>query len=216
MNPTRTLRPALVLLAIFTMVCGLLYPLAVTSAANVFAKQRQGSLVVAANGQIVGSKLVGQSFTKPGHFWGRPSATSPAPYDAGSSSGSNLGPSNPALRDAIRERVQALKAADPEQAGEVPVDLVSASGSGLDPDISPAAAYYQVHRVAIARGLDESKVRALVDANVEGRFLGIFGEPHVSALLLNQALDALAGGASAVVLEGAASARHETSASAAE
>ncbi|MFO0616292.1 MAG: potassium-transporting ATPase subunit KdpC [Polyangiaceae bacterium] len=214
----KTLRPALVLLAIFTIVCGLLYPLAVTGAANVFAKQRMGSLVVAANGQIVGSRLIGQSFTNPGHFWGRPSATSPQPYNAGSSSGSNLGPSNTALHDAIRDRVAALKAADPDQAGPVPIDLVTASGSGLDPDISPAAAYYQVHRVAIARGLDVSKVRALVDANVEGRFLGILGEPHVNVLLLNQALDVLAGGAPAPVPtpDQSASAAPETSASAAE
>lgn len=187
----KTLRPALVLLAIFTIVCGMLYPLAVTGASNVFATQRHGSLVTA-KGQTIGSKLVGQSFTNPGHFWGRPSATSPQPYNAASSSGSNLGPSNAALHAAIRERVAALQAADPEQSGPIPIDLVTASGSGLDPDISPAAAYYQVHRVAIARGLDEARVRALVDRRVEGRVLGILGEPRVNVLLLNQALDALA------------------------
>jgi len=190
----KTLRPALVLLAIFTILCGVIYPLAVTGASNVFAKERRGSLITL-NGRTVGSKLVGQSFTNPGYFWGRPSATGPQPYNGGSSSGSNLGPSNKALHDAVSERVAALKAADPDQAGLVPIDLVTASGSGLDPDISPAAAYYQVHRVALARGLDEAKVRALVDQHVEGRVLGILGEPRVNVLLLNNALDGVAGSA---------------------
>lgn len=192
----KTLRPALVLLAIFTIVCGLLYPLAVTGAANAFGHQRSGSLVTV-DGKTIGSKLVGQTFTHPGYFWGRPSATSPQPYNGASSSGSNLGPSNTALRDAVRDRVAALRAADPDQAGPVPIDLVTASGSGLDPDISPAAAYYQVHRVAVARGLDEAKVRSLVEQRVEGRLLGVLGEPRVNVLLLNQSLDELAGSAPA-------------------
>lgn len=186
----KTLRPAIVLLAIFTIVCGLLYPLAVTGASNVFATQRSGSLIVA-KGETIGSRLVGQSFTSPRYFWGRPSATGPQPYNAGSSSGSNLGPTNSALHDAVRDRVAALQAADPEQKAPVPVDLVTASGSGLDPDISPAAAHYQVHRVAAARGLDETRIRALVDQHVQGRVLGILGEPRVNVLLLNQALDQL-------------------------
>jgi K+-transporting ATPase ATPase C chain len=197
----KTLRPALVMLALFTVLTGILYPLAITGASSVFASERRGSLVTK-NGFTMGSRLIGQTFTNPGHFWGRPSATTPS-YNAGSSSGSNLGPTNRALSDAVRDRVAALKDADPDNTAPVPVDLVTTSASGLDPDISPAAAYYQVHRVATARGLDEAKVKALVDAHVQGRTFGILGEPRVNVLALNIALDRLAGGAPAPAAESA-------------
>lgn len=183
------LRPALVTLALFTVITGVAYPLVVTLIAQtVFADKAHGSLI-AKEGTVIGSRLIGQSFDDPKYFWGRPSATSPFPYNAGSSSGSNLGPTNPALIKAVRERVEALRAADPDTTAPVPVDLVTASASGLDPHISPASALYQVHRVAKARHLDEAKVRELVDAHTEGRQLGILGEPRVNVLLLNLALD---------------------------
>ncbi len=185
-------RPALTLLALFTVLTGVLYPLSVAAAARLFPNQRAGSLVMA-NGHVVASKLIGQAFSNPGYFWSRPSATSPSPYNGGASSGSNLGPANPALVDAIKERVAALHAADPGNDALVPIDLVTASGSGLDPHISPAAALYQVRRVAKARGPDEAKVRALVESNIEGRDLGLLGEPRVNVVVLNQALDALVG-----------------------
>ena len=186
------IRPALVLLALFTIVSGVLYPLSVTAAAQLFPSQRSGSMVTK-NGQVVASRLIGQAFSNQGYFWSRPSATSPSPYNGGASSGSNLGPANPALADAIKERVAALRAADPGNEALVPIDLVTASGSGLDPHISPAAALYQVRRVAKARGTDEAKVRALVEARIEGRDLGVLGEPRVNVVALNQALDDLVG-----------------------
>ena len=186
------IRPALVLLALFTIVCGVLYPLSVTAAAQLFPSQRSGSMVTK-NGQVVASRLIGQAFSNQGYFWSRPSATSPSPYNGGASSGSNLGPANPALADAIKERVAALRAADPGNEALVPIDLVTASGSGLDPHISPAAALYQVRRVAKARGTDEANVRALVEARIEGRDLGVLGEPRVNVVALNQALDDLVG-----------------------
>jgi K+-transporting ATPase ATPase C chain len=199
------IRPALTMLALFTIVTGVLYPLAITAASTVFQTQRHGSLIVH-NGTTVGSKLIGQSFTNPGHFWGRPSVTSPQPYNAASSNASNLGPSNPALVEAqptdtdpgspgVKERIQALRDADPDNSAPVPIDLVTSSASGLDPHISPAAAYYQVHRVAMVRHLDEAKVRDLVRTHIEGRDLAVLGEPRVNVLLLNEALDELAGGA---------------------
>jgi potassium-transporting ATPase KdpC subunit len=186
------LRPALVLLAVFTVLTGLVYPLALTGAAKlVFPRQAEGSLVVR-GGRAVGSHLIGQPFSEPRYFWGRLSATAPVPYDAAASSGSNLGPLNPALLDAARARIAALRAADPGAVGPVPVDLVTASGSGLDPHVSPAAAEYQVARVARARGLDPGVVRAVVRRHTEGRTLGLLGEPRVNVLEANLALDDLA------------------------
>lgn len=185
------LRPALSLFVVLSAVTGLLYPLAVTGVAQaLFPAQANGSLIVQ-NGRAVGSDLIGQSFTDPKYFWGRPSATAPMAYNAGSSGGSNLGPSNPALADAVRERVQALRAADLDNRAAVPVDLVTASASGLDPHISHAAADYQIARVARARGLPEVQVRTLVAQNTEGAVLGFLGEPRVNVLRVNLALDAL-------------------------
>lgn len=183
------LRPAVLMLALLSVLCGLAYPALVTGvAALVFPHQARGSLIVT-NGRVVGSELIGQPFTSPGHFWGRPSATAPEPYNAAASSGSNLGPSNPALHDAVRARIAALRAADPSLTGPVPVDLVTASGSGLDPHISVAAALVQVPRVARARGLAEATLRDLVARHTEPRQLGVLGEPRVNVLELNLALD---------------------------
>lgn len=185
------LRPAIMLFLLLSVVTGLAYPLAITGIAQLaFPAQANGSLVWR-NGQPVGSRLIGQSFTDPGHFWSRPSATSPRPYDATNSVGSNLGPSNPALVAAVKARIAALRAADPGNAAPVPVDLVTASASGLDPDISRAAAEFQIARVARARGLSEATVRALVDRQTREPLLGFIGEPHVNVLALNLALDAL-------------------------
>ncbi|HUK56545.1 MAG TPA: potassium-transporting ATPase subunit KdpC [Nitrospiria bacterium] len=184
-------KTALFLLLTLTVMTGVLYPLAVTGIAQViFSRQANGSLIIQ-NGRPVGSTLIGQPFDDPKYFWSRPSATGPFPYNAASSSGSNLGPTNDVLLKAVQDRIAALKAADPENSAPVPVDLVTASGSGLDPHISPAAAEYQVHRVAKVRGLDEAKVRALVAAKTEGRQLGILGEATVNVLQLNLALDEL-------------------------
>jgi K+-transporting ATPase ATPase C chain len=188
-----SLRPALVLLAAFTLLTGIAYPALVTGAAQVvFPHQANGSLVTD-GGRVVGSSLVGQAFTDPGYFWSRPSAISPFPYNAMTSSGTNQGPLNPALAEAVTARVAALREADPGNPAAVPVDLVTASGSGLDPDISPAAAYYQVERVARRRGRPADEIRALVDRHVEERTLGILGERRVNVLAVNRALDALAG-----------------------
>ena len=185
------IRPALMALLIFTVLTGLLYPLVVTGIAQlVFHHQANGSLIIQ-NGQTVGSTLIGQQFTDPKYFWGRLSATGPYPYNAAASSGSNLGPTNPALLDEVKARVAALKAADPTNAQPIPVDLVTSSGSGLDPDISVAAALYQLPRVARLRGLSESALRTLVDQYTHGRQLGFLGEPRVNVLQLNLALDAL-------------------------
>jgi K+-transporting ATPase ATPase C chain len=184
------IRPALVLLLLFTVVTGVAYPLVVTGIAQtVFPRQANGSLIVK-DGKPVGSSLIGQPFDDPRYFWSRPSATSPFAYNAGSSSGSNLSPTNPAHVKAVQERVDALRAADPGNTAPVPVDLVTASGSGLDPHISPAAALYQVARVARARKADEGAVRRLVEAHIEDRWLGLLGEPRVNVLELNLALDA--------------------------
>jgi K+-transporting ATPase ATPase C chain len=186
----QALRPAVLLLALMTALTGVAYPALVTVLARaLFPRQAAGSLVARA-GTPAGSALLGQPFTAPRYFWGRLSATSPHPYNAGASSGSNLGPSNPDLVKNARARLEALRAADPDNRAPVPVDLVTASGSGLDPHISPAAAEYQVARVARARGLDEGAVRGLVRAHAAGRQLGLLGEPVVNVLTLNLALDA--------------------------
>ncbi|MBN9695555.1 MAG: potassium-transporting ATPase subunit KdpC [Zoogloea sp.] len=185
------LRPALSLFVLLSAVTGLAYPLAVTGIAGaVFPEQAAGSLIFK-DGKPVGSRLIGQPFSDPGHFWGRPSATAPQPYNAAASSGSNQGPLNPALEDAVKGRIAALRAADPGNGASIPADLVTASGSGLDPHISPAAALWQLGRVARARGLPEAQLRALVDAHTEGRQWGFLGEPRVNVLTLNLALDAL-------------------------
>ena len=183
------LRNALVMLALMTAITGIAYPLAVTGLAQLlFPAQANGSLIEK-DGKPVGSSLIGQSFTDPRYFWGRPSATTPQPNNGASSTGSNLGPTNRALTDAARQRIDALRAADPGNTAPVPVDLVTASGSGLDPEISPAAAAYQVPRVARARGLSESQVRAMVAMATTGRQFGMLGEPRVNVLRLNLALD---------------------------
>jgi potassium-transporting ATPase KdpC subunit len=182
-------RPALVLFALLSAVTGLLYPLAVTGVAQVaFAHAANGSLIVR-DGNAVGSELIGQPFEDPRHFWSRPSATGPMAYNAGSSGGSNWGPLNPALSDAVKGRVEALRAADPDNQAPVPVDLVTASASGLDPHISRAAADYQVARVARARGMPEEQLRQLVAHHTEGVRFGFLGEPRVNVLALNLALD---------------------------
>lgn len=183
------IRPALSLFALLTVVTGVVYPLAVTGVAQtVFPKQAAGSLIIK-NGHIIGSLLIGQHFSDPKYFWGRPSATSPMPYNAANSSGSNLAQTNPALIDAMKGRVEALKAVDPANNVPIPIDLVTASGSGLDPEISVAAADYQVARIARARGLAPDLVKALVERHAQGRDLGFLGEPRVNVLELNLALD---------------------------
>jgi K+-transporting ATPase ATPase C chain len=180
--------PALRMLVILSALTGVIYPLLVTGVAKVaFPRAAEGSLIVA-DGKTLGSELIGQPFDDPKYFWSRPSATSPQPYNAMASSGSNLGPRNPALADAVKDRIKALRDADPGNTAAVPVDLITASGSGLDPHISVAAAEYQLSRVAKARGSEE-QVRALLNANTEGRTLGVLGEPRVNVLELNIALD---------------------------
>ena len=181
-------RPALVLFLILTAITGVIYPLVVTGVARVAFPNQAGGSIVVKDGRPVGSSLIGQSFSEPGHFWGRPSATTPHPYNGLASGGSNLGPLNPTLTDSIESRIKALQAADPTNEAPVPVDLVTASGSGLDPEISLAAADYQASRVARARGLQPEAVRALIAAHAHGRWLGILGEPRVNVLELNLAL----------------------------
>jgi potassium-transporting ATPase KdpC subunit len=182
---------AVLLLILLTVMTGAIYPLAVTGVAQVlFPRQANGSLILI-NGQPAGSKLIGQPFDDPKYFWGRLSATSPFPYNAASSGASNLGPTNETLIKTIKDRIAAIKAADPDNSADVPVDLVTASGSGIDPHISRAAAEYQLHRVAKARGLNEQIVRQLIEDHTEGRQLGLLGEPRVNVLELNLALDIL-------------------------
>jgi K+-transporting ATPase ATPase C chain len=185
------LRPAVVSLAIFTVLTGVLYPLLITGIAQVvFPHQANGSLITQ-NSQVIGSQLIGQQFDDPRYFWGRLSATAPGPYNAASSSGSNLGPTNPALLAEVKARIDALKTADPTNTSPIPVDLVTSSGSGLDPDISVAAALYQVPRVAKFRGLSIAAVQNLVEKSIQGRQFGFLGEPRVNVLELNLALDAI-------------------------
>ena len=185
------LRPALTLFVALSLLAGLVYPLAVTGVAQLaFADRANGSLIVR-DGRVIGSELIGQSFADPKHFWSRPSATLPMPYNAANSGGSNLGPTNPALADAVKARIAALREADPGNTAPVPVDLVTASASGLDPHISRAAADYQAARVARARALPESRVRELIAQHTEGPALGFIGAPRVQVLRLNLALDEL-------------------------
>ncbi|GLH73503.1 potassium-transporting ATPase KdpC subunit [Geothrix limicola] len=191
------LRPALVSFIALSVLTGLAYPALTTGLAKlIFPRQAAGSLIHK-DGQVIGSELIGQAFTSPRDFWSRPSATvdangKPLPYNGANSGGSNLAPSNPDLKKAVEERIAALRAADPEATGPVPVDLVTSSASGLDPHISPAAAAYQVHRVAKARGLDEAKVRDLVAAHTEPPQIGVLGDARVNVLKLNLALETLA------------------------
>lgn len=185
------IRASLVLFLFFTFVTGFLYPLGITGIAQAaFSKAAAGSIVVQ-GGKPIGSSLIGQNFSNPKYFWGRPSATSPQAYAGTASGGSNLGPLNPALTDGIKGRIQALRAADPGNDALVPVDLVTASASGLDPEESLAAAFYQAPRIARVRGISEAQVRSLVSAHAQGRVLGLLGEPRVNVLMLNLALDGL-------------------------
>lgn len=187
----KPIRTAFLLFSVMTMLTGALYPWAVTGLAQtLFPRQANGSLIQI-NQEKTASELVGQPFSEAGYFWGRPSATTPVAYNGGSSTGSNLGPANPALTEAVRKRIVALLAADPGNRLPVPVDLVTASGSGLDPHISPAAALYQVPRVSRTRGIDAGKVADLVRMQIRDRQFGMFGEPTVHVLRLNMALDAL-------------------------
>lgn len=187
---TSEVRPALVIFLLLTVVTGLLYPGVVYVAGRLFFAQEATGSVVERDGQAVGSRLLGQTFTSPKYFWGRPSATTPT-YNGAASTGSNQATTNPALIAAVKDRVTALRAADPGNTKPIPVDLVTASGSGLDPEISPAAAYYQAPRVARARGLDETQVENLVQKTTVDRTLGLFGEPRVNVMELNLALDAI-------------------------
>ena len=184
------LRVATVLFVVMTVLTGVAYPLVVTGVADVVAPAAAGGSLLESDGKVVGSALIGQDFSSPGYFWGRPSATSPQANNGASSSGSNLGPTNPALTDAVKGRIDALHAADPDNKAAIPVDLVTSSASGLDPEISPAAAHYQAARVASARGLPVDAIDALVVQYTQGRTFGLLGEPRVNVLALNLALDA--------------------------
>jgi K+-transporting ATPase ATPase C chain len=184
------LRPALMLFVLLSAITGIVYPLAVTGATKAFfLEQATGSLIVR-DGVTVGSTLIGQNFTDPKHFWGRPSATAPMPYNGSASGGANQGPLNPALVEAVKDRIAVLRAADPESTVPVPVDLVTASASGLDPDISPASAHYQAPRIARLRDLPIDQVEQLIDAHTLAPLWGLFGEARVNVLALNLALDA--------------------------
>ena len=189
----KMIKNAVMSLVVLSVLTGIIYPLAITWISQAVFPVRANGSIIMKEGKPVGSALVGQQFGGPGYFWGRLSATAPYPYNGGLSSGSNLGPNNLDLIKAVRSRIQALHAADPGNTAKIPVDLVTASGSGLDPHISPAAAEYQVHRVALARDVSESKLRALVAANTKEREFGILGEPRVNVLKLNLALDELHG-----------------------
>jgi potassium-transporting ATPase KdpC subunit len=185
------LRPAIVLFVLLTLLTGIVYPLLVTVLARLLFPAEAGGSLIQRDGRAVGSSLIGQNFADPGHFWGRPSATTPQPYNGTASNASNLGPLNAALTDAVKERIAALRAADSGNPAPIPVDLVTASGSGLDPHISVAAADYQAVRVARVRALPLPRVQALIAEHTAGRLLGVIGEPRVNVLELNLALDAL-------------------------
>lgn len=188
------LRPSLAFLGLFTLLTGAVYPLLVTAVAQTFFPHRANGSLIEQEGVIVGSELIGQPFDDPAYFWGRPSLTEPYPYNGGASAGSNIALSNPALSERIAERIAALEAADPTNRQAIPVDLVTASGSGLDPHISLVAAEYQIERVARVRGVDTAVLRQLVAEHTEGRTFGLLGEPRVNVLRLNLALDALTAG----------------------
>jgi len=185
----KQIKISLIATVLFTVLCGLAYPLVVTGVGQVLFPEKANGSLIKENGKIVGSELIGQPFSDPKYFWGRLSATSPYPYNAGASSGSNMGPLNPALLDAVKKRIADLKAADSANTQPIPVDLVTSSGSGLDPDISVAAADYQIDRVARVRGMNVAQVQSLVAEHTEGRQLGFLGEPRVNVLELNLALD---------------------------
>jgi K+-transporting ATPase ATPase C chain len=185
----KELKPALLMLVVLTVITGVAYPALVTAIAQVLFKAQANGSLIERDGKTVGSALIGQPFSDPKYFWGRPSATAPMPYNAGASGGSNLGPLNPALADAVRGRIDALRAADPTQTAPIPVDLVTASASGLDPHITPAAALWQAPRIARVRGLGIEQVRQLIAARTEGRQFGLLGEARVNVLTLNLALD---------------------------
>lgn len=187
----RQLRTSVLLLLTFTFATGFLYPLIVTGAAHVFFPFQAGGSLIRKNGQIIGSRLIGQQFDAPLYFRGRPSATMPRPYDAGASAGSNMGPLNPVFLDTVRQRMRTFIGTDSIDRQPVPVDLVTASGSGLDPDITPAAALFQVPRVSRERGISRERIRSLVNAHTEGRQFGFLGEPRINVLLLNLELDTL-------------------------
>lgn len=188
----KIIRPALVIFVFFTLLTGILYPLLITGVAQgLFPQQANGSLITGLGGEAVGSEIIGQSFMAPEYFWGRLSATAEHPYNAAASGGSNYSALNQSLLDSVEARISALQAEDPDNKAAIPLDLVTASASGLDPHISPAAAYYQVSRIARLRSLTEEQVRDLVDRHIEQPFLGIFGEPRVNVLMLNLALDTL-------------------------
>ena len=189
----KMLRHAAVSLVLLGVIVGAVYPLAITGISRAFFSREAGGSMIVQGGKIVGSELIGQPFSDPGYFWSRPSATTPVPYNGAASAGSNVGPTNPVLFQAVEERIQALRAMDPGSTKPVPVDLITSSASGLDPHISPAAADYQVDRVARARGLTAEVVRSLVAEHTRGRQWSVLGEPRVNVLELNLALDALTG-----------------------
>ncbi|HZX91352.1 MAG TPA: potassium-transporting ATPase subunit KdpC [Rudaea sp.] len=186
---SKVVRQSILMLAAMTMLCGVVYPLLVTGAAQLLFRDAANGSIIERGGKTLGSELIGQPFADPKYFWSRPSATAPFANNAAASSGSNIGPTNPALAEAVKQRIDALRAADPDNPAPVPVDLVTASGSGLDPHISPAAAQYQIARVAKVRGMGEAKVTEMVAQATEGRQFGVLGEPRVNVLLLNLALD---------------------------
>lgn len=187
----KQIKTAFMLLILFSILTGLIYPAVVTGLAQLLFSWRANGSIMQQNNKIIGSELIGQSFSDPKYFWSRPSATTPFPYNAENSSGSNLGPSNPDFLATVKDRVANLRKADPQNKNLIPVDLVTASGSGLDPEISPLAAFYQVHRVAIARGVSETEIQILIKNRIKNRFLKILGEPRVNVLELNLALDNL-------------------------